>query len=68
MWERLYELHAKEQARSITEVEWQEMRGIELSIGRRSGEESSASTSPLPPRSALREAIYLLDPFGRLCD
>lgn len=33
MWHRLYELHAKEEARTITEAEWQEMRGIERTIG-----------------------------------
>jgi len=61
MWKRLYELHAREEAGSITPAEAQEVQRIELHIGRRPGEETGV-------HSPLREAIYLRDPFGRLCD
>jgi len=61
MCKRLYELRVREEAGSITPAEVQEMQSIELHIGRRPGEETGV-------HSPLREAIYLLDPFGRLCD
>jgi hypothetical protein len=59
MRQRLYELHAKQSARTITEVEWQQMRRIELLIG----------WQPEAYPSPLREAICGNgDPFGPLAD
>jgi len=52
--------------RTITETEWQEMRGIEAAISR----QSARRTAPLSPRPTLGDKPFLIqgDSFSALVD
>jgi len=65
MWERLHELHAREEAGTLTEIECQEILGIEHSMCG-----FIAKSTPLPVRPTLGDMPFLIqgDPFCPLVD